>query len=122
VKALANALTGLVALSHVGFLVLEMFFWDHPVGRRIFGMTPEVSASSAVLAANQGLYNGFLAAGLLWALWADRRELKIFFLACVGVAGVFGGITAKTSILFTQALPAAIALALVILASRRGGR
>ena len=121
-KALANALTGLVALSHVGFLVLEMFFWDHPVGRRIFGMTPEVSASSAVLAANQGLYNGFLAAGLLWALWADRRELKIFFLACVGVAGVFGGITAKTSILFTQALPAAIALALVILASRRGGR
>ena len=83
-------------------------------------MTPEVSASSAVLAANQGLYNGFLAAGLLWALWADRRELKIFFLGCVVVAGVFGGMTAKTSILFTQALPAAIALGVVVLASKRG--
>jgi putative membrane protein len=122
VKAIANVLTGLVALSHIGFLVLEMFFWDHPVGRRIFAMTPEVSASSAVLAANQGLYNGFLAAGLLWALWADRRELKVFFLSCVAVAGVFGGMTAKTSILLTQALPAAIALGVVVLASRRGGQ
>src|SRR5438046_3652131 len=106
-KAVAVGLTGLVALSHLGFLVLEMFFWDHPVGRRIFAMTPEVSASSAVLAANQGLYNGFLAAGLLWALWGDRRDLKSFFLGCVIVAGVFGAMTAKTSILFTQALPAA---------------
>ena len=111
-----------MALSHFGFLVLEMFFWDHPLGRRIFGMTPEVSASSAVLAANQGLYNGFLAAGLLWALWADRPELKIFFLGCVVVAGVFGGMTAKTSIFFTQALPAAVALGLVVVASRRGGQ
>jgi putative membrane protein len=119
VKAIASILIGLVALSHIGFLVLEMFFWDHPVGRRIFGMTPEVSASSATLAANQGLYNGFLAAGLVWALWADRRELKLFFLGCVVVAGVFGGLTAKTSILFTQALPAAIALALVLLGSKR---
>jgi len=118
-KAIANVLIGLVALSHVGFLVLEMFFWDHPVGRRIFGMTPEVSASSATLAANQGLYNGFLAAGLVWALWADRREQKVFFLGCVIIAGVFGGLTAKTSILFTQALPAAIALALVLLAPGR---
>ena len=121
VKAIANVLTGLVALSHIGILVLEMFFWNHPVGRRIFGMTPEVSASSAVLAANQGLYNGFLAAGLLWALWADRCELKIFFLGCVVVAGVFGGMTAKTSILFTQALPAAIALGVVVIASRHSG-
>jgi putative membrane protein len=119
VKAIASILIGLVALSHIGFLVLEMFFWDHLVGRRIFGMTPEVSASSATLAANQGLYNGFLAAGLVWALWADRRELKLFFLGCVVVAGVFGGLTAKTSILFTQALPAAIALALVLLGSKR---
>jgi putative membrane protein len=118
-RVLANVLVGLVALSHVGILVLEMFFWDHPVGRRIFGMTPEVSASSATLAANQGLYNGFLAAGLVWALWADRRELKIFFLGCVIVAGIFGGLTAKTSILFTQALPAAIALAAVMARSRR---
>jgi putative membrane protein len=119
-KAIATALTGLVALSHVGILVLEMFFWDHPVGRRIFGMTPEVSASSAVLAANQGLYNGFLAAGLLWALAADRRDLKVFFLGCVVVAGVFGGLTAKASILLTQALPAALALGAVMLAARRG--
>jgi putative membrane protein len=99
-----------------------MFFWDHPVGRRIFGMTPEVSASSAVLAANQGLYNGFLAAGLLWALGADRRELKIFFLSCVVAAGLFGGLTAKASILLTQALPAALALVAVVLASRRSRR
>ena len=121
VKAIANVLTGFVALSHIGILVLEMFFWDHPVGRRILGMTPEVSANSAVLAANQGLYNGFLAAGLLWALWADRLELKIFFLGCVVVAGVFGGMTAKTSILLTQALPATIALGTVVLASRGSG-
>jgi putative membrane protein len=110
---LTKALIVLVALSHVGFMILEMFFWDHPVGRRIFNMTPEVSASSAVLAANQGLYNGFLAAGLAWAMWSDRRDLKLFFLACVVVAGLFGGLTAKTTILFTQGLPALIALALV---------
>jgi putative membrane protein len=114
----ANVLTGIVAIAHVGILVLEMFFWDHPIGRRIFGMTPEVSASSAVLAANQGLYNGFLAAGLVWALWADRLELKVFFLGCVIVAGVFGGVTAKPSILLTQALPAAIALGFVLLAPK----
>jgi putative membrane protein len=119
VKAVASALTGFVALSHVGILVLEMFFWDHPVGRRIFGMTPEVSASSAVLAANQGLYNGFLAAGLVWGLWTGRRELKLFFLGCVVVAGVFGGMTAKPSILLTQALPAALALVAVLIAERR---
>jgi putative membrane protein len=120
VNTLATALTVLVAVSHLGFLVLEMFFWDHPVGRRIFGMTPEVSNSSAILAANQGLYNGFLAAGLLWAVWADRRDLKFFFLGCVIVAGVFGALTAKASILFTQALPAALALGAIALASRRG--
>ena len=118
-KIIANVLIGLVALSHVGFLILEMFFWDHPVGRKIFGMTPEVSAGSARLAANQGLYNGFLAAGLIWALWTDRRELKFFFLGCVILAGVFGGLTAKTSILFTQALPAALALVAVVASSRR---
>jgi len=119
VKAVAGVLIGLVALSHVGFLILEMFFWDHPVGRKIFAMTPEVSAASARLAANQGLYNGFLAAGLVWALWTDRRDLKLFFLGCVIVAGIFGGVTAKTSILFTQALPAALALAAVVIGSRR---
>jgi putative membrane protein len=119
VSALANVLIGLVAVSHVGFLVLEMFLWNHPVGRRIFGTTPEVAASSAALAANQGLYNGFLAAGLVWALGTGRRDLKIFFLGCVIVAGVFGAVTAKTSILFVQALPAALALGAVVLAEPR---
>jgi len=121
-NVLANVLTGFVALSHLGFLVLEMFFWDHPVGRRIFGMTPEVSASSAALAANQGLYNGFLAAGLGWGLGAHRQDVKIFFLGCIVVAGIFGGVTAKASILLAQALPAALALIAGLLASRRGGR
>lgn len=115
---LAKIVIALVALAHIGFLVLEMFYWDHDIGRRIFNMTAEVSRSSAVLAANQGLYNGFLAAGLIWALWSDRTDLKVFFLGCVLIAGVFGGLTAKTTILYTQALPALIGLALV-LASRR---
>lgn len=114
---LANSLIGLVAVLHLLFLVLEMFLWNHPVGRRIFGMTAEQSAFSAALAANQGLYNGFLAAGLIWALWSDRLDLKTFFLACVVIAGIFGGLTAKRSILITQALPAALALGLVIAAA-----
>jgi putative membrane protein len=109
-QLLAYVLIAFVALSHVGFLVLEMFFWDHPVGRRTFGMTADQSAFSRTLAANQGLYNGFLAAGLLWALSSGRIELKIFFLACVIIAGVYGGLTAKRTILVTQALPAALAL------------
>jgi len=117
VSVIANVLIGLVALSHLGFLVLEMFFWDHPVGRKVFSLTPEISARTAALAANQGLYNGFLAAGLVWALWAARRDLKVFFLGCVVVAGVFGGLTAKTSILFIQALPAAVALGVSLLAA-----
>ena len=116
-RVIANVLIGLVALSHLGFLVLEMFFWDHPVGRKVFSLTPEISARTAALAANQGLYNGFLAAGLFWSLCADRRDLKVFFLGCVIVAGVFGGMTAKTSILFIQALPAAIALGVSLLAA-----
>jgi putative membrane protein len=123
VRVVANVLIGLVALSHLGFLVLEMFLWDHPIGRKVFALTPELSARTAALAANQGLYNGFLAAGLVWALWSGRRDLRVFFLGCVVVAGVFGGVTAKTSILFVQALPAAIALAVSLLAAgptRRG--
>ena len=116
-KLLANTLTALVAVLHLGFLTLEMFFWDHQIGRKIFSMTPEVSASSAALAKNQGLYNGFLAAGLIWGIWKERRDIKMFFLVCVVIAGVFGALTAKTSILFTQALPALIALACVLLAS-----
>jgi len=114
----AHLAVAFVALSHAGFLVLEMFFWDHPLGHRIFQMTPEAAAASATLAMNQGLYNGFLAAGLAWALASGRRDLKLFFLVCVIVAGVFGGLTAKASILYTQALPAAIALGLVLAASR----
>jgi len=113
---LANTLIALVALAHLGFLLLEMFFWDHPVGRRIFGMTPEQSAFSKTLAANQGLYNGFLAAGLVWGLWSDRYDVKVFFLACAVVAGIYGGLTAKRSILVTQALPAALALASLLAA------
>lgn len=112
----ARILTVLVALEHIAILVLEMFFWNHPLGQRIFGMTPEVSAASAVLAANQGLYNGFLAAGLFWGLFSGRRAVVIFFLVCVVTAGVFGGLTAKTSILFTQALPALVALILTLVA------
>lgn len=116
-KLLAKALTALVAVLHLGFLTLEMFFWDHPLGRQIFSMTPEVSASSAVLAKNQGLYNGFLAAGLIWGIWKERRDVKVFFLVCVVIAGVFGALTAKTSILFTQALPGLIALVCVLATS-----
>ena len=110
----ARILTILVAVEHIGILVLEMFFWNHPIGQRIFGMTPEVSAASATLAANQGLYNGFLAAGLLWGLFSGRRSVVIFFLLCVVAAGIFGGLTAKTSILLTQALPALATLLLTL--------
>jgi putative membrane protein len=108
---LAFIAVALVALSHVGFLVLEMFLWDRPIGRRIFGMTPEQSKFSAALAANQGLYNGFLAAGLVWGLLSSNVPVITFFLVCVIIAGVFGGLTAKRSILVIQALPAIGALA-----------
>lgn len=107
---IANILVALVALLHLGFLTLEMFFWNHPIGRRTFRMTSEYSAASASLAANQGLYNGFLAAGLVWGLITGVASVKIFFLICVVVAGIFGGLTAKRSILYLQALPGLIAL------------
>ncbi len=112
---LTNVVVALVALLHFGFLALEIFFWTKPLGQRVFGLRPEVMASSAALAANQGLYNGFLAAGLLWGLWLGEAGLniKIFFLVCVVVAGVFGAVTAKRSILWVQALPGVTALALV---------
>ncbi|MBL4853668.1 MAG: DUF1304 domain-containing protein [Robiginitomaculum sp.] len=112
-KLLAYIFTAFVALSHIGFLVLEMFFWKTPTGQKIFDLTPEFAEQSAVLAANQGLYNGFLAAGLIWGLMSKRTDLKIFFLGCVVVAGIFGGLTASTSILYIQAAPAIIALTLV---------
>jgi putative membrane protein len=114
---LANVLVGLVALLHLYFLVLEMFFWNKPLGRRVFGTTPEFAQASAVLAANQGLYNGFLAAGLLWGLVLGPAGLaiKVFFLGCVIVAGVFGALTVSRKILWVQALPGVLALTLVLL-------
>lgn len=117
-RFLSNALVILVALLHAGFLVLEMFLWSGPVGQRVFATTPEFAAQSAVLAANQGLYNGFLAAGLLWGVITGRRDVKLFFLLCVIIAGIFGGLTAKLTIIYTQAAPALVALAAVLLARR----
>ena len=112
---LANLVIALVAILHFGFLALEMFFWDHPFGRKRFGLTPEFSKASASLAANQGLYNGFLAAGLVWGLISGQFAVKVFFLLCVIVAGIFGAFTARRSILYIQALPALIALILLYL-------
>lgn len=114
---LANLAVALIAALHVYILVLEMFLWTTPRGRRAFGLTPEFAQATKALAANQGLYNGFLAAGLLWALLAygigAGRPILTFFLACVVVAGVYGGVTVSRRILLVQALPAAIAAALL---------
>ncbi len=119
-KKVANALVVFVALEHLLFLVLEMFLWTKPIGMRVFGTTPEIAEASAALAANQGLYNGFLAAGLVWALTRgdDGHAIKIFFLTCVVIAGIFGAATAKASILFVQGAPALLALILVILSRK----
>ncbi len=113
----ANVVVALVALIHVYILILEMFLWTTPKGRKAFGLTKEFAEASKVLAANQGLYNGFLAAGLIWglALGAAGGPVKLFFLACVLVAGLYGAATASRKILFIQALPAAIGLALLLL-------
>lgn len=112
----ANLVIGVVAALHVYFLVLEMFLWDKPAGLKAFGQTPEKAKESKVLAANQGLYNGFLAAGLIWGLLlgSSGTGVKVFFLSCVLIAGVFGAVTASRKILFVQALPAALGLALVL--------
>jgi putative membrane protein len=114
-KTAANLAVALIAALHVYILVLEMFLWDKPAGRRAFGLTREFASATRVLAANQGLYNGFLAAGLIWglALGDAGRPVQVFFLLCVLVAGVFGALTASRRILFVQAVPAAIALALL---------
>ncbi|MGB5082911.1 MAG: DUF1304 domain-containing protein [Burkholderiales bacterium] len=113
----ANIAVALVALLHLWFLVLEMFLWTRPLGLRIFRLTPEFAAASKALAANQGLYNGFLAAGLAWGLVLGDagNPIKVFFLGCVIVAGVFGALTAGRTILWVQALPGAAAMALVLL-------
>jgi putative membrane protein len=113
----SQVLTGVVAALHVYFLVLEMFLWTSPTGQRVFGRTAAEQEASKVLAANQGLYNGFLAAGLVWSLVggaAIALPLRMFFLGCVVVAGIYGGMTASRRILFVQALPAAVALALTL--------
>ena len=119
-SVVAQIFVAFVALLHAGFFVLESFLWTKPVGRRIFGLTPERAHDSAALAANQGLYNLFVAAGLIWGLVAHDGsfQIKVFFLSFVIIAGIVGAITAKRSILFVQALPGAIALLLVLFTQR----
>jgi len=120
VSTAANLVVAVVALIHVYILILEMFLWDKPAGLRAFGQTQQVATASKVLAANQGLYNGFLAAGLVWSIVgsdATAIPVRTFFLACVVVAGIYGGLTASRKILFVQAVPGALALVLT-LASR----
>jgi putative membrane protein len=116
-EVITNVLVALVALLHIYFLVLEMFLWDKPYGLKTFGLTAEFAAASKTLAANQGLYNGFLAAGLIWglALGTAGASVKIFFLACVIIAGVYGAVTVSRKILWVQALPAIIAFVLVLI-------
>ena len=117
---IANVLVALVAALHAYFLILEMFLWDKPLGLKTFRNTPEKAEITKVLAANQGLYNGFLAAGLVWGLVhgnpAFAFQIKVFFLLCVIVAGAYGAATVSTRILIVQALPAALALAALFLA------
>ena len=112
----ADIVVALVAMLHLYFLVLEMYFWDKPLGRKVFRLTPEFATAAKSLAANQGLYNGFLAAGLVWGLLpgAHGHAVKLFFLGCVVIAGVFGAVTAIRKLLYVQALPGAVAMALVL--------
>lgn len=116
-STVANIVVLLVAILHIYILILEMFLWDKPRGIKAFGLTPEFAAQSKVLAANQGLYNGFLAAGLFWGLYLGDagKSVKVFFLLCVLVAGIYGAATANKRILIIQALPAAVGLALLML-------
>jgi putative membrane protein len=115
-EILAAVAVGLVALLHLYFLVLEMFLWTKPLGLKVFRNTPEKAEATRVLAANQGLYNGFLVAGLVWGLWlgSGGAQIRIFFLGCVIVAGVYGAWSVSKRILGVQAVPGAVALALVL--------
>ena len=115
-NVLAAVLVGLVGALHVYFLVLEMFLWTTPTGRRVFGTDAEFAEQSKALAANQGLYNGFLVAGLVWGLVAERTDVQVFFLVCVVVAGLYGAATVNRRILLVQAVPALLALAAVLAA------
>ncbi|MBL8101790.1 MAG: DUF1304 domain-containing protein [Anaerolineales bacterium] len=114
-ELLANILTGIVALLHFGFLYLEMFLWDKPRGMKSFRMTEEFAKQSKTLAMNQGLYNGFLAAGLIWGIFAGDA-IKIFFLSCVIIAGIFGAFTVSKRIFYMQAVPAIFALVVLLVA------
>jgi len=116
-SVVAGIVVGVVAALHLYFLVLEMFLWDTPTGHRTFGLDPAFAAESKVLAANQGLYNGFLAAGLVWGLVDDQTDVELFFLACVIVAGAYGAVTVNRRILVVQALPALVGFVLVLLSS-----
>ncbi len=114
---IAAFLVGLVAVEHVYFMILEMFMWNTPKGRKAFGMTEEFAKTTSVLAKNQGLYNGFLAAGLVWSFFSPEEvalSLRIFFLSCVVVAGIYGGITVNKKIAILQAIPAFLALCLLL--------
>ncbi|MGL4767332.1 MAG: DUF1304 domain-containing protein [Formosimonas sp.] len=117
-QSIAMLVTGFVAFFHIYVMCLEMFMWNTPKGHKTFGLTPELAEASKTLAANQGLYNGFLAAGLIWGLWQGNAGLSIqvFFLLCVIVAGIFGGLTVSKRIFVVQALPAMLALILLWLA------
>ena len=115
-SVVAAVLVALVALLHLYFLVLEMFLWTAPQGRAAFGTDPEFAEATKTLAANQGLYNGFLVAGLVWGLVADKDDVQVFFLLCVIVAGLYGAATVSRKILVVQAVPAALALLFVLLA------
>ena len=112
---ITNIMIGSTALLHLGFLTIEMLLWDKPPGRSVFRTTAEFAAQSKTLAANQGLYNGFLAAGLVWSLFADN-PVKIFFLSCVIIAGIFGAFTVSKRIFYIQALPALIGLVSLLIA------
>ena len=114
-KIFAKILTGLVAFEHILFLIVEMFLWEHSIGLEMFKLTPEFAAETAFMAQNQGLYNGLLAAGLIWSLIAAKRDVRIFFLLCIIAAGVFGAITVSPTILFAQAVPAVLALLFTLL-------
>ncbi len=120
----SKILVGFVAVEHLFILVLEMFLWQSELGLKIFKMTPEVASASATLAKNQGLYNGFLAAGLIWALGfisdkSQKYDTTVFFLGCIIVAAIFGAITAKPSIIISQGSPAIIALVVTYLANKK---
>ena len=119
---LINFLVGFIAIAHIGFLYLEMFLWNTPKGHKIFKLDPAFAEQSATLASNQGLYNGFLAAGLIWSLMAPSSDfgfqLKIFFGSCVLVAGLYGWMTVSKTILYAQVIPGALLLVLLLVSTK----